>query len=103
MAARTVGKLRTDASAYLWPNLIGSATLAVLASVGGQWASCCWKRNGRPGTAGAEIAEILVISKRMVARRGATILEKPRMRDQNDLTRCEIRSGLTDRSPGRVG
>lgn len=36
-AAHQFGKLNTDAPAYLWPNLIGSATLAVLASTGGQW------------------------------------------------------------------
>jgi hypothetical protein len=36
-AAHQFGKLSADAPGYLWPNLIGSAALAVLASIGGQW------------------------------------------------------------------
>jgi protein-S-isoprenylcysteine O-methyltransferase Ste14 len=35
--AQQLGKLRADAPAYLWPNLIGSALLAVLAIIGAQW------------------------------------------------------------------
>jgi hypothetical protein len=31
------GKLSADASAYLWPNAVGSAALAVLAAINGQW------------------------------------------------------------------
>ena len=36
-AAHQFGNLSTDAPGYLWPNLIGSAALAVLASIDGQW------------------------------------------------------------------
>ena len=36
-AAHQFGKVNADAPGYLWPNLIGSAALAVLASVGEQW------------------------------------------------------------------
>jgi protein-S-isoprenylcysteine O-methyltransferase Ste14 len=35
--AQQLGKLAGDAYGYLWPNLIGSTVLAVLASIGGQW------------------------------------------------------------------
>jgi hypothetical protein len=36
-AAHQLGRLGTDARVYLWPNLIGSAALAVLAGIAGQW------------------------------------------------------------------
>ena len=36
-AAQQFGKLNADASAYLWPNAVGSAVLAALAAVNGQW------------------------------------------------------------------
>jgi len=36
-AAQQFGKLGADASAYLWPNAVGSSALAVLAAVNGQW------------------------------------------------------------------
>ena len=36
-AAHQFGKLNADTPAYLWPNLVGSAALAVLAFVDGQW------------------------------------------------------------------
>jgi hypothetical protein len=36
-AAQQFGKLGADASAYLWPNAVGSAALAVLAAMSGQW------------------------------------------------------------------
>jgi hypothetical protein len=36
-AAQQFGKLATDSASYLWPNLIGSALLAALAVIGGQW------------------------------------------------------------------
>jgi hypothetical protein len=36
-AAHQLGKLGSDAPVYLWPNLIGSAALAVLAGITGQW------------------------------------------------------------------
>jgi hypothetical protein len=32
-----LGRLRTSAVAYLWPNLVGSAILAVLAALGSNW------------------------------------------------------------------
>jgi hypothetical protein len=31
------GKLGAEAPGYLWPNLVGSAGLAVLAGISGQW------------------------------------------------------------------
>ncbi len=36
-AAQQFGTLSADTPAYLWPNLIGSGLLAVLAAVGNQW------------------------------------------------------------------
>ena len=36
-AAQQFGRLSADSGAYLWPNLIGSALLGVLAAVGSQW------------------------------------------------------------------
>jgi hypothetical protein len=36
-AAQQFGKLGADAAAYLWPNAVGSAALAVLAADNGQW------------------------------------------------------------------
>jgi hypothetical protein len=36
-AAQQLGKLDADASAYLWPNATGSAALALLAVMNGQW------------------------------------------------------------------
>ena len=36
-AAQQFGRLNADASAYLWPNAIGSAALAVVAAMNGQW------------------------------------------------------------------
>ncbi len=36
-AAHQFGKLDTDAPGYLWPNLVGSAALAVLATLNSQW------------------------------------------------------------------
>jgi hypothetical protein len=36
-AAQQFGKLGAEAPSYLWPNLVGSATLAVLAGISGQW------------------------------------------------------------------
>jgi hypothetical protein len=36
-AAQQFGKVNADASVYLWPNAIGSAALAVLAAISGQW------------------------------------------------------------------
>ena len=36
-AAQQFGKLNADASAYLWSNAVGSAVLAVLAAINGQW------------------------------------------------------------------
>jgi hypothetical protein len=36
-AAQQFGALTADASAYLWPNAAGSAALAVLAAMHGQW------------------------------------------------------------------
>ena len=36
-AALQFGKARSDAPAYLWPNLVGSAVLAVVAVLGSQW------------------------------------------------------------------
>ncbi|MGN6871853.1 MAG: CBU_0592 family membrane protein [Solirubrobacteraceae bacterium] len=36
-AAHQFGRLGSDAPVYLWPNLIGSAALAVLAGITGQW------------------------------------------------------------------
>jgi hypothetical protein len=36
-AAQQFGKLNAEASAYLWPNAIGSAALAVLAAMNRQW------------------------------------------------------------------
>ena len=36
-AAHQFGSLSSDTPAYLWPNLIGSAALAVLAAISGQW------------------------------------------------------------------
>jgi len=36
-AAQQFGKLNAEASAYLWPNAVGSAALAVLAAITGQW------------------------------------------------------------------
>jgi hypothetical protein len=36
-AAHQFGKLGADTAAYLWPNLVGSGALAVLASINGQW------------------------------------------------------------------
>jgi hypothetical protein len=36
-AGHQLSKLSADAPGYLWPNLIGSAALAVLASTSGQW------------------------------------------------------------------
>lgn len=35
--AQQFGKVNTDAPAYLWPNLIGSGALAILATLNGQW------------------------------------------------------------------
>ena len=32
-----LGRLRVDSPAYLWPNLVGSAILAVLAAIGSNW------------------------------------------------------------------
>jgi hypothetical protein len=32
-----LGSLRADTAVYLWPNLVGSAILAVLAAIGSQW------------------------------------------------------------------
>jgi hypothetical protein len=41
-----LGSLSTDGGAYLWPNLVGSILLAILAVVGGQWGfvllEACW-------------------------------------------------------------
>jgi hypothetical protein len=36
-AAQQFGRLNADASAYLWPNAVGSAALAVLAAISAQW------------------------------------------------------------------
>lgn len=36
-AAHQFGKLDAAAPSYLWPNLVGSAALAVLAAISGQW------------------------------------------------------------------
>ena len=36
-SAQQFGKLHSAAPAYLWPNLIGSTALAVLAASGKQW------------------------------------------------------------------
>ena len=36
-AAHQFGKLGADTPSYLWPNLIGSAALAALAGINGQW------------------------------------------------------------------
>jgi hypothetical protein len=36
-AAQQFGKLNSGASAYLWPNAVGSAALAVLAAINRQW------------------------------------------------------------------
>ncbi len=36
-AAQQFGRLNADASAYLWPNAVGSAALAVLAAINAQW------------------------------------------------------------------
>jgi hypothetical protein len=36
-AAQQFGKLGADEAAYLWPNLIGSGALAVLAAINHQW------------------------------------------------------------------
>jgi hypothetical protein len=36
-AALQFGRVRSDAAVYLWPNLIGSAVLAVVAVLGKQW------------------------------------------------------------------
>ena len=36
-AAQQFGKLNADASAYLWSNAVGSAVLALLAAINGQW------------------------------------------------------------------
>ena len=36
-AAQQFGKLNANASAYLWPNAVGSAVLALLAATNGQW------------------------------------------------------------------
>jgi len=36
-AAQQFGRLGASAPAYLWPNAVGSAALAVLAAIGGQW------------------------------------------------------------------
>lgn len=35
--AQQLGRLKADAAAYLWPNLIGSGALAALAFVNHQW------------------------------------------------------------------
>jgi hypothetical protein len=45
-AAHQFGTVNAGAPAYLWPNLIGSAALAVLAAIGGQWGFLCSKRHG---------------------------------------------------------
>jgi hypothetical protein len=41
-----LGSLDTNSGAYLWPNLIGSTLLAILAVVGSQWGFVllegCW-------------------------------------------------------------
>ena len=36
-AGHQFGKLNTGALGYLWPNLLGSSALAVLAALSGQW------------------------------------------------------------------
>ncbi len=36
-AAHQFGTLDADAPSYLWSNLVGSAALAVLAAISGQW------------------------------------------------------------------
>jgi hypothetical protein len=36
-AAHQFGKLDAGAHTYLWPNLVGSTALAVLAAINGQW------------------------------------------------------------------
>jgi hypothetical protein len=36
-ARSQLGTLRTDTAAYLWPNVVGSVVLAVLALAGAQW------------------------------------------------------------------
>ena len=36
-AAQQFGSLNADASAYLWPNAVGSAALAALAAINAQW------------------------------------------------------------------
>ena len=36
-AAHQFGKLDGHAPGYLWPNLLGSAVLAALAAISGQW------------------------------------------------------------------
>jgi hypothetical protein len=45
-AAQQLGSMRSDSSTYLWPNLLGSGLLAVLALLGAQWGfllvESCW-------------------------------------------------------------
>lgn len=35
--AQQLGKLTAESAAYLWPNLVGSGALAILAVLNGQW------------------------------------------------------------------